>query len=406
MTRPALEVADIFRAHGDSYLSSNGPSISPQQRTVMRRIADCRTPALGGHVLECDRCGHREVSYNSCRDRHCPKCQAAGAGKWLEARVADLLAVPEYFHVVFTLPDEIAPLALQNKALVYGLLFKAAWESLHDLAGDPKHLGGDIGCHMVLHTWGQNLLAHPHVHCVIPGGALSPDRSRWIPCRPGFFLPVRPLGRLFRGKFLALLNAAFKQGRLSFHGQLKPLGEPDAFAGLLSTLRRKPWVVYSKPPFAGPEVVLKYLARYTHRVAISNSRLLSLDDGKVAFRWKDYAHGHREKTMTVDAHEFIRRFLLHLLPSGFVRIRHFGFLSNRSRKTLVPLCRTLLGQEPTAHDPEPNCSAESESESDGEYPPRKRCPACNRGRMSVVEDIPRQPTHHALAIEPACANSS
>jgi len=404
MTRPALEVADIFRAHGETYLASHGAATLPQQRKVLRRIAACRTDALGAHLLHCDRCGHEEISYNSCRDRHCPKCQASQAAEWLNGRVADLLPVPEYFHVVFTLPAELAPLALQNKAIVYGLLFKAAWETLSEVAADPKHLGGQIGCHMILHTWGQNLQAHPHVHCVIPGGALAPDRSRWIPCRLGFFLPVAVLSRLFRGKCLALMKAAFREGRLSFHGQLQALADPEAFFGLLSSLRDKKWIVYSKPPFAGPEVVLKYLARYTHRVAISNSRLVSFEDDKVAFRWKDYSDGDREKTMTLDAEEFIRRFLLHVLPRGFVRIRHYGFLCNRSRKTLVPLCRALLGQEPISHDAPPQQPREQQD--DPPHSKHIRCPVCNSGRMVVLDYISPLAARKLASLQLATAGSS
>ena len=314
----------------------------PSSAAPCSDIAACRTAALGGHVEECDRCGHQQIAYNSCRNRHCPKCQATAAAQWLEAREAELLPV-EYFHVVFTLPAALGPIALQNPRVVYGLLFRAAAETLQQIAADPKHLGAEIGFLAVLHTWGQNLEHHPHVHCVVPGGGLSPDGSRWVACRPGFFLPVRVLSRVFRGKFLALLRAAFDQGKLSFHGKLGALADAGEFRRRLAASAQTEWVVYAKPPFGGPEQVLKYLARYTHRVAISNRRLVALEDGEVTFHWKDYAHGGGQKTMTLKAIEFIRRFLLHVLPSGFVRIRHYGFLANRVCREKLALCRALLG---------------------------------------------------------------
>ncbi|MEA2591136.1 MAG: hypothetical protein QOD62_967, partial [Actinomycetota bacterium] len=325
MTRPHLEVADVFRDHGDAFLDRYGDTLSPERRRALRDIAACRTEALGGHVEECDRCGHQRIAYNSCRNRHCPKCQATAAAQWMEARGAELLPV-EYFHVVFTLPPALAPIALQNPREVYNILFRAAAETLRQIAADPKHLGAEIGFLAVLHTWGQNLQHHPHVHCVVPGGGLSPDGSHWVACRPGFFLPVRVLSRVFRGKFLALLGNAFDQGKLSFHGKLGVLADGGEFQRRLTASAQTEWVVYAKPPFGGPEQVLKYLARYTHRVAISNRRLVALEEGDVQFQWKDYAHGGGPKTMTLKAIEFIRRFLLHVLPSGFVRIRHYGFL--------------------------------------------------------------------------------
>jgi hypothetical protein len=320
------------------------------------------------------------VAYNSCGNRHCPKCQAAARGAWLEARREELLPV-EYYHVVFTLPEAIAPLALQNKAIVYGLLFHAAAQTLQALAANPRHLGAEIGLLAVLHTWGQNLLHHPHLHCVVPGGGLAADGSRWIACRPGFFLPVRALSRLFRGKFLARLQAAYAQGRLGLHGKLAALREPAAFAQLIGSCYAREWVVYAKRPFGGPEQVLKYLARYTHRVAISNRRLVALKDGQVTFRWKDYAHGNREATMALSAVEFLRRFLLHVLPTGFVRIRHYGFLAHRHRAAKLARCRELLGV--AAVDPEPPPPASPAEEAS------HACPACQHGRMLVVEHRPR-----------------
>jgi hypothetical protein len=290
MTRPRLEVADVVREHGDAFLDRYGNVLLPQQRRVLSDIAACRTATLGGHVEACDRCGHQRIAYNSCRNRHCPKCQAGAAAEWTEDRRAELLPVA-YFHVVFTLPAVLGPIALQNPRVVYGLLFQAAAETLQQIAADPKHLGAEIGFLSVLHTWGQNLQHHPHVHCVVPGGGLALDGSRWIACRPRFFLPVRVLSRVFRGKFLARLRAAFEQGKLSFHGRLAALADPVEFRRRLAASARTEWVVYAKPPFGGPEQVLKYLARYTHRVAISNHRLLAQEGGKVTFRWKDYVNG-------------------------------------------------------------------------------------------------------------------
>ena len=341
MTAPQLEVADVFRDHGPAFLDAFDDVLRPEQRRALRDIAECRTAALGGHVEECDRCGHRQIAYNSCRNRHCPKCQGTAAAQWVEAREADLLPV-EYHHVVFTLPAVLGPIALQNPREVYGLLFQAAAETLQQIAVDPQHLGAEIGFLAVLHTWGQNLEHHPHVHCVVPGGGLSPDGSRWVACPPGFFLPVRVLSRVFRGKFLALLGNAFDQGKLSFHGKLRVLADAGAFQRRLTASARTEWVVYAKPPFGGPKQVLKYLARYTHRVAISNRRLVALDDGEVTFHWKSYADGGGQKTMTLKATEFIRRFLLHVLPTGFVRIRHYGFLANRVCQEKLALCRALL----------------------------------------------------------------
>ncbi|MEA2780402.1 MAG: hypothetical protein QOK29_1946 [Rhodospirillaceae bacterium] len=340
-----LEVADILRRHGDTYRRTHEGHLGRVERRVMSAIELCRTPALGGHCECCTSCGLIRIAYNSCRNRHCPKCQGQARAEWLAARQAELLPAP-YFHVVFTLPAPVAEIAFQNKATVYAVLFKAAAETLRKIAADPKHLGAEIGVVAVLHTWGQNLHHHPHVHCLVPGGGPSLDGTRWIACRPGFFLPVRVLSRLFRRLFLEHLQAAFEAGELSFFGDLAELAEPSAFARHLVQFRRVEWVVYAKPPFGGPEQVLAYLGRYTHRVAISNSRLVSLRDGRVGFRWKDYRHHGKPKLMTLDAGEFIRRFLLHTLPDGFHRIRHYGFLANGHRADKLALCRKLLSVAP------------------------------------------------------------
>jgi hypothetical protein len=395
MTRPRIEVADVFRRHGDAFLDRYGDGLSHEQRRALHDLTVCRTTALGGHVEECDQCGHRQVAYNSCRNRHCPKCQATAAADWMEAREAELLPV-EYFHVVFTLPAALNPIALQNPRIVYGLLFRAATETLQQIAADPDHLGAEIGFLAVLHTWGQNLQHHPHVHCVVPGGGIGPDASRWVPCRSGFFLPVRVLSRVFRGKFLALLRAAFDRGQLAFHGKLSPLADPAEFQSRLSDSARSEWVVYAKRPFGGPQQVLKYLARYTHRVAISNGRLTDLEGEQVTFRWKDYAHGGKQKTMTLKAVEFIRRFLLHVLPAGFVRIRHYGFLANRVCREKLELCRTLLAAvtQPVAVEPitEPKPAVEGRPEAHA-------CPACGEGRMVIVETLRVAPVHRSGRVE-------
>src|ERR1700674_3658711 len=335
------ELPDVFRTHQGDFLARWDPALSRHQRKALRDIRDCRTAALGGHLQQCDRCGHRVILYNSCRNRHCPKCQAMARAKWLAQRQADLLPVP-YFHVVFTLPQQIGRLALQNANPIYTILFRAASRTLLETAADPRLLGASIGFLAVLHTWGQHLHLHPHLHCVVPGGGISPDGSRWIACRTSFFLPVRVLSRLFRKKFLRSLRAAFRRGVLHLSGELHSLAEPTAFQALCQETARDEWVVYAKPPFGGPQRVLKYLARYTHRVAISNHRLRSLENGHVSFEWKDYAPHSRTKTMTLEAAEFIRRFLLHVLPSGLVRIRQFGFLANRVRQHKLEQCRTLL----------------------------------------------------------------
>ncbi len=341
--RPALEVADIFRAHASAWRDAQRGHLSLAQLKVMSAITQCRTAALGGHVLRCDGCGQDEVSYNSCRNRHCPKCQSSAAKRWLDARQADLLPV-EYYHVVFTLPAPIADIAYQNKAALYGLLFDMAAETLQRIAADPKHLGADIGATLVLHTWGSALTHHPHVHGIVPGGGLAPDGSRWVACRPGFFLSVRVLSRLFRRRFLEELQRLHDAGTLRFFGEHAALAEPATFKAWLAPLRRCEWVVYAKRPFAGPQAVLAYLSRYTHRVAISNSRLLAVDERGVTFRWKDYrAKGKtRHKAMTLSPQEFMRRFLLHVLPSGFHRIRHYGLLANSNRRDDLALARKLL----------------------------------------------------------------
>ena len=345
MAHCALEVADIFRTHGPAWRQAQRGHLSLGQLKVMSAIEQCRSAALGGHVLRCKACGHDQIAYNSCRDRHCPKCQASAAQRWLEARQADLLPV-DYYHVVFTLPAPISAIAYYNKAAIYALLFDVAAETLMTIAADPKHLGARIGATLVLHTWGSALTHHPHVHGIVPGGGLSPDGERWIACRPGFFLSVRVLSRLFRRRFLEELERVHCAGRLQFFGEFAALADAHTFAEWLAPLRQCEWVVYAKRPFAGPEAVLAYLSRYTHRVAISNSRLVAMDERGVSFRWKDYrAKGAtRRKTMTLDADEFMRRFLLHVLPGGFHRIRHYGLLANGARTASLARIRQLLLQ--------------------------------------------------------------
>jgi len=345
MSRPPLEVADLVRAAGDAFIERSRTWITGKHVKVLLAIARCRTAALGGHLDECTRCGHRAISYNSCRNRHCPKCQAGARDRWLAARRQELLPT-RYVHVVFTLPHELVPLALQNKKVIYDLLFRTSAETLLEIARDPKHLGAEIGFFSVLHTWNQKLQLHPHVHCVVPAGGPSLDHSHWISSHHTFFLPVKVLGRVFRGKFVAALQRAFQDGQLDFHGGLQPLAQLKTFSSWLRTLFRKDWVVYSKRPFGGPQLVLQYLGRYTHRVAVSNHRLVSFADSKVTFRWRDSAHHNEQKLLTLSLDEFLRRFLLHVLPKGFVRIRHFGFLAHRRRATTLPLCFQLLGSAP------------------------------------------------------------
>lgn len=338
--RPRLEVADILRAHGQAYRAKH--PVSPEQAKAMTNLIQCRTAALGGHVDSCDSCGFVRISYNSCRDRHCPKCQASERAAWIDARLERLLPV-EYFHVVFTLPEQLHPLVLKNRRLLYGLLFRVASETLLQLAADPKRLGAQIGITAVLHTWGQNLLFHPHLHCVVTGGGLSPDGERWVPTRKGYFLPVQALSRLFRGKFLAQLKRLHQTGQLSLTGSVAHLVQPSDFQQLLDRLYRKKWVVYAKAPFGGAEQVYRYLGRYTHRVAISNSRLISMHGDRVQFQYKDYADGQKSKRMTLSAEEFLRRFLLHVLPKGFMRIRHYGLLASANVQTKLKRCQWLLG---------------------------------------------------------------
>jgi len=376
--RPAVEVADIFRAHGAAYRHAHALARAP--RRAMQAIETCRTAALGGHRETCDTCGADRIAYNSCRNRHCPKCQTLAKERWLAARRADLLPV-EYFHVVFTLPHALNALAQGNPRVVYTLLFRAVAATLTTFGRDPRHLGGDVGGTAILHTWGQNLSQHLHLHCVVTGGALTQDGARWI-AAPGFLFPVQALARVFRGKYLAALQRAFTTGQLVFGGSLAGLAEPAAFAAWLADFRQHDWVVFAKRPFAGPTQVLEYLGRYTHRVAISNERLVSHTDGVVRFRWRDYADGDRVKIMTLAAEEFIRRFLLHVVPDGFVRIRHFGFLANRTRRAKLARCRALLAQ------PAPAASA---IESVPALMRRltgidiERCPVCQQGRLHVTE---------------------
>jgi hypothetical protein len=392
MTRPRLEVAEVIRSCRDAFLQQYGAGLTPMQRRALDDLAACRTAVLGGHVLECSECGHQEVSYNSCGNRHCPKCQGTAAARWLEAQAADLLDTP-YFHVVFTLPGALGPVALHNPREVYGLLMRAAAETLLEVAANPIHLGAEVGVLAVLHTWGQNLALHPHVHCVVTGGGLSHDESRWIAGRDDFFIPVRILSRVFRGKFLSGLRAAFRRGRLRFPGELAPLDRSDRFNALLSEVVRTEWVVYAKPPWGGPATVLKYLARYTHKAAISNHRLVDLADGRVSFRWKDYAHGGRQGIMALDAVEFVRRFLLHVLPSGFVRVRHYGLLANRHRQEKLARCRELLGMavtpqaDTTSTGPDPVTPPGHEAA----VTPTRVCPRCGAGRMVVVAEFPPMP---------------
>ena len=384
MTANALELADILRAWTPAFLDAYGDTTSPEQRRALRDLARCRTAQLGGHVEACDGCGHQRIAYNSCRNRHCPKCQAAARAAWLGERAAELLPV-EYFHVVFTLPAELGPVALQNPRLAYGTLLQASAQSLLQLARDPKHLGADIGLVAVLHTWGQNLHLHPHVHCVVPGGGIAPEGDRWLSCRAGFFQPVRPLSRLFRGKFLAMLQAAYERGLLGFHGQQQHLADPAAFGELMAACRHKEWVVYAKPPFGGPQQVLKYLARYTHRVAIANGRLVKVEADQVFFRWKDYAQGNQHKVMALDAVEFIRRFLLHVVPSGFVRIRHYGLWGNRARAENLARCRVLLG---VGQGAAAGGTGPPQATTDGAASAAQtRCPVCGQGRMVRVGPI-------------------
>jgi hypothetical protein len=408
MSRPTLEVADIFRTHGAAYREAH--RLPLEQLRVMRAIEVCRTAILGGHLEKCDTCAEERNAYNSCRNRHCPRCQGSDRAKWLESRKAELLPV-EYFHVVFTVPEQIAQIAFYNKETVYNILFHATAETLLTIAGDPKHLGAGIGFFAIPHTWGQNLLHHPHLHCVVPGGGLSPDHERWIACLPGFFLPVPVLSRLFRRLFLEELEDAFYQQQIQFPGSLEPLQDAFAFAELLRSQENHEWVLTTtqpqwstypgirspfvlrpwsaKPPFGGPQQAIEYLGRYTHRVAISNQRLLSMEDGQVSFQWKDYKHENRQnsKIMTIDADEFIRRFLIHTVPPGFQRIRYFGFLANCHRTAKLALCRQLLILPVTELLPQPADCRQLREAIMAEN--ANRCPRCGIGTMIRVAILPR-----------------
>jgi hypothetical protein len=375
MDRPPLEVADLVRAAAGAFIERSRKWIRWKHVKVLLAIARCRTAVLGGHLDECTRCGYRAISFNSCRNRHCPKCQAGARDRWRAARRQELLPT-RYVHVVFTLPRHLAPLVLQNQPVIYDLLFRTSAETLLEVARDPQHLGAEIGFFSVLHSWTQKLELHPHVHCVVPAGGLSADHTRWIKPRYDFFLPVKVLGAVFRGKFHEALKRAFHDGKLNFHGDLKLLAQPKTFATWLRPLFRKDWVVYAKRPFGGPEHVLRYLGRYTHRVAISNHRLVSFADGKVTFRWRDSAHNNEQKLLTLAVDEFLRRFLLHLLPEGFVRIRNFGFLANRRRATTLPLCFQLLG---SAAQAKPELTTTTSSDA-------WLCPKCG-GPMLVIERL-------------------
>src|SRR5712692_9885217 len=381
MTRPLFEVADIIRAHGNSFIEKNRSWLTWLQIRVLIAIEHCRTAALGGHLDRCCQCGYEATSFNSCRSRHCPKCQTNARNNWLAERSKELLPV-KYVHVVFTIPHELSWLALQNKKVVYDLLFRCSAATLLEMAADPKHLGAEIGFLSVLHTWGQNLQHHPHVHCLIPAGGLSPDHQRWVHPRYAFFLPVKVLSRVFRGKFIAGLKRAFKQNKLMFPGSVRRLADKKAFDAFLRPLFRHDWVVYAKRPFGGPQHVLHYLARYTHRVAISNHRIINVADGKVTFRWKDYAHKSKQRLMTVTAEEFLRRFLLHTLPRGFVRIRFCGFLANRRRCKLLSLCHRLLKASPLQTSTTPTASQPK-------LPCSWLCPRCG-GTMVLIERLTPQ----------------
>jgi hypothetical protein len=391
MDRPKLEVGDIFRRYGEAYRDKHGASMSPAQRRVMTALELCRTAALGGHLEQCDACGHERNCYNSCADRHCPKCQSLARAQWIEDRQSELLEVP-YFHVVYTVPAEIAAIAYQNKEVVYGILFQTTAETMRTIAADPQHLGAEIGFFAVLHTWGQALQHHPHLHCVVPGGGISPDGQRWVSCRPDYFLPVPVLSCLFRRLFLESLQKAFDAGKLQFFGTLEPLRDRRAFGRRLAQAKASKWVVYAKRPFAGPQQVLDYVGRYTHRVAISNHRLLEIENDQVRFEWKDYRTGGQVKTMTLSAEEFIRRFLLHVLPSGFQRIRYYGFLGNRYRQPKLDQCRRLLGMPMPDQVPaapvEPDYRDRYEDLTDASL---RQCPQCQRGRMIPVALLPRSP---------------
>jgi hypothetical protein len=398
MERPTLEVADVFRRYGEVYRHKHSASMSGEQRRVMAAIEVCRTAVLGGHLERCDQCDYERNCFNSCRDRHCPKCQSLARAQWIEHRLAELLDCP-YFHVVFTVPEEIAAIAYQNKEVVYDILFHATAETLKTIGADPKHLGAEIGFFAVLHSWGQNLMFHPHLHCVVPGGGLSADGQRWVRCRAGFFLSVRVLSRLFRRLFLERLEKAFNSGKLQFFVALEFLRDPHAFAARIAQAKKTDWVVYTKRPFAGPQQVLDYVGRYTHRVAISNNRLIDIDNGRVNLHWKDYRDNSQIKVMDLEADEFIRRFLLHVLPEGFQRIRYYGFLANRDRQKKLALCRQLLGMQTSSQTTSIRHYRERYQELTGRS--LTLCPRCQKGQMVIVESLPP-----AICREPVCLDSS
>ena len=407
MSRQALEVADIFRAQGPAWRQAHQGHISLGQLKVMSSIEACRSAALGGHVLHCQSCDHQQIAYNSCRNRHCPRCQGSAAHRWLEARQADFLPV-EYFHLVFTLPAPISDLAYRNKSVIYTILFKAAAETLQTIAADPKHLGARVGLTLVLHTWGSAMIHHPHVHGIVPGGGLSIDGERWVHCRPGFFLSVRVLSRLFRRLFLERLHQAYQAGDLQFFGQLQALADAMAFLDWIKPLQKLEWVVYAKRPFAGPQAVLAYLSRYTHRVAIANSRLLKFNDQGVTFKWKDYRNKHRfrHKAMTLKTDEFIRRFLIHVLPSGFHRIRHYGLLANSGRRDNLKRARELLLEQTDEDEDNENSVIENTESRQDTVPelaqPTYLCPDCG-SPMVIIEcfergQLPRAPPARIIAL--------
>jgi len=395
MSRPPLEVADVVRQHGAAFLARYGHTLSGAQHRALRAIALCRTAALGGHITQCDHCGHEVQAYNSCRHRSCPKCHGAAQATWLAAREHEVLETP-YTHVIFTLPHDLGPLALQNPRPLYGLLFRTVAQTLQDIAGDPKHLGAEIGGFAVLHTWGQQLHHHPHLHCVLPAGGLAPDGMQWIPCRPHFFLPVRVLSRRFRRLYLAGLEQTYAQGQLSLMGRCRALAAPMPWQRLLATLRAQEWVVYAKEPIQNPRHVLQYLARYAHRIAISNYRLVALEHGQVTFRYKDYQRGHRLRTLTLDAMEFLRRLMLHVPPHGFHRLRHFGFLANRVRQAKLAQCRALLGDAAPLRVRQETVDRTPPAVSEAE--PGAACPVCQQGRMQLIKTMYRQPAVWDLSV--------
>lgn len=395
MSRPRLEVADIVRQHGVAFLQHYGHTLSGEQHRALRALAVCRTAALGGHITQCDHCDHEVQAYNSCRHRSCPKCHGAAQAAWLAAREGEVLDTP-YVHVIFTLPHDLGPLALQHPRHLYGLLFRTVAQTLQDIAGDPKHLGAEIGGFAVLHTWGQQLHHHPHLHCVLPAGGIAPDGTQWVACRPHFFLPVRVLSRRFRRLYLAGLEHLYGQGHLTLTGRCRELAAPTPWRRLLAALRDQEWVVYAKEPLQDPQHVLQYLARYTHRVAISNHRLVALEDGQVTFRYKDYHRGHRLRTLTLEAVEFLRRLMLHVPPRGFHRLRHFGFLANRVRQEKLAQCGRLLGHATQPRAQEAAADLQAPKVSAGE--PGAACPVCQHGRMQLVKTVYRQPAVWDLSV--------